>query len=272
MKRLEAAIRDISIFQEADEQKRTTVLQAMQEMRYGIGETVVVNRDEVDYLYVVESGILDCYQFKDTNNDGTPSCCPVPRMDSTNRFEPASGIDRTEDEGPHQYKPGDMFGELSMMSYDMPVVTIVCASPCTLWALDRSTFRTTLLNATTEAQADDSHSETSSLLPTHDTVAAFVSQLRSVLDVEIEAFVAEGVLKSYEFADGELVIREGDSGREFYIIEVGEAKEFKTISKYMDGEQPGELEEEVTQTYQYGDYFGGMCRYILSHIFIMILA
>jgi cAMP-dependent protein kinase regulator len=58
------------------------------------------------------------------------------------------------------------------------------------------------------------------------------------------------VLESRTFADGQDVIREGDEGEEFYLIEQGSAVAVKT----QDGK------EVVVKQYTKGDYFGGELR------------
>jgi cAMP-dependent protein kinase regulator len=55
------------------------------------------------------------------------------------------------------------------------------------------------------------------------------------------------VLESRTFAEGEDVVRQGDQGEEFFLIEAGQAVAIKT----QDGK------ESVVKQYHKGDYFGG---------------
>ena len=56
-------------------------------------------------------------------------------------------------------------------------------------------------------------------------------------------------LESVQFQDGECVIKQGDSGDAFYIVESGEAKVTQFDDKGV---------EQVLTTLKKGQYFGGM--------------
>lgn len=61
------------------------------------------------------------------------------------------------------------------------------------------------------------------------------------------------VLESRTFAEGSDVIKQGDAGDEFYLVEAGSAVAIKS----QDGQ------ETVVKTYNKGDYFGGTCILLL---------
>lgn len=228
MKRLEDAISDAFLFRKLDNKKRTAVLGAMKEVHYGVNESVIVQGDDGDYFYVVDSGTLDC--FKRMSDD---ELSPSPSQIASADWHPKYGKKVTA------YGRGGTFGELALMYYAKRAATVITTSPCTLWALDRVTFQTILLDINAATRRS------------YEGFLASVPLLESLNDAE-RAKLAD-VLQPREFADGELVVREGEVGREFYIVEEGEAE----ASKMMRNAQ-GVLAEEVVKNYKRGDYFGGM--------------
>ena len=234
MKRLEDAISDAFLFRKLDNKKRTAVLGAMKEVHYGVNETVIVQGDDGDFFYVVDSGTLDCFKRM---SDDDPS--PSPLQVSSSDWHPKYGKKVTT------YGRGGTFGELALMYYAKRAATVITTSPCTLWALDRVTFQTILLDINAATRRS------------YEGFLASVPLLENLNDAE-RAKLAD-VLQPREFADGEVVVREGEVGREFYIIEEGEAEASKMIRNAQ-----GVLNEETVKKYKRGDYFGGSSSSILA--------
>lgn len=234
MKRLEDAISDAFLFRKLDNKKRTAVLGAMKEVHYGVNETVIVQGDDGDFFYVVDSGTLDCFKRM---SDDDPS--PSPLQVSSSDWHPKYGKKVTT------YGRGGTFGELALMYYAKRAATVITTSPCTLWALDRVTFQTILLDINAATRRS------------YEGFLASVPLLENLNDAE-RAKLAD-VLQPREFADGEVVVREGEVGREFYIIEEGEAEASKMIRNAQ-----GVLNEEIVKKYKRGDYFGGSSSSILA--------
>jgi len=126
---------------------------------------------------------------------------------------------------------------LALMYYAKRAATVVTTSPCTLWALDRVTFQTILLDINAATRRS------------YESFLASVPLLENLNDAE-RAKLAD-VLQPREFSDGEVVVREGEVGREFYIVEEGEAEASKLIRNAQ-----GMLNEESVKKYKRGDYFG----------------
>lgn len=132
-----------------------------------------------------------------------------------------------------EYGPGGMFGELAMM-YNAPrAATVVCTSTAKVWALDRESFQLMLTTA-----ENTRHTQYEGFLEKIDLFKHLtryeLSQLSDMLESEL-------------FDGGEEVIKQGDIGKAFYIVEDGEAK------AYITGEK-GEV--EVKHYSEPGDYFG----------------
>lgn len=239
--RIETSIRGNLLFRNLDEGQYEDVLNAMKEVRVGRGTEVIVQGAVGDYFYVVEDGTFDVYVR------GPPTYTYVAAEPSTadpsgvrrNTPSPSRGGTTITTQAPskkvHSYGPGGSFGELALM-YNAPrAATVVATSnSATLWALDRVTFRSILMEHTSRKRG------------LYETFLASVPILASLTQGE-RSKVADA-LEERTYAEGEEVIREGEVGKEFYIVESGRAEVSK---RGRDGR------EEVVGVLKTGDYFGG---------------
>ncbi|CAG9333182.1 unnamed protein product [Blepharisma stoltei] len=132
------------------------------------------------------------------------------------------------------YETGGVFGELALL-YNAPrAATIKAVVDSELWALDRSTF----VNIVKEAAVKRRER--------FEILLSRVKILES-MDTYEKVQIADA-LTSATYASGEYIIREGEWGDLFYMIEEGTAVATKTL-------HPGMPPEEVMR-YQAGDYFG----------------
>jgi len=132
------------------------------------------------------------------------------------------------------YGPGDAFGELALL-YNAPrAATIIAHSACVVWVLDRNCFN---------------HIVKESAIRKRERYESFLSRVELLdnMDPYERAQIADA-LRSVSFIQGEYVIREGEWGEVFYILEEGQAVATKTLT-------PGQPPMEVKQ-YREGEYFG----------------
>ncbi|KAG0173356.1 hypothetical protein DFQ30_008229 [Apophysomyces sp. BC1015] len=192
------------LFRNLDEEQYQDVVNAMAEKRVSEGETVIEQGAVGDYFYVVESGTFDCHIVK---GDSPPT-----KVTS--------------------YEAGGSFGELALM-YNAPrAATIVATSDAVLWALDRVTFRTILMENTSQKRR---------------MYEAFLEEVPLLKSLEsYERHKIADALEPVYFDDGAKVVGQGDIGDQFYIIESGEAAVHKTI----DGQ------DQVVNHLTRGSYFG----------------
>jgi cAMP-dependent protein kinase regulator len=163
-----------------------------------------------DYFYVVEKGTFHVYV--------NPSGCHEP--------------------GPHgigrhvgTIQAGGSFGELALM-YNAPrAATVVSAEAgCILWFLDRVTFRRIIMESTFARRR------------MYENFLEEVPLLSSLTPYERSKI--SDALETVKFPPGHAIIREGDIGTHFYLVEDGECEAFK------------EGQQQAVKHYRKGDFFG----------------
>jgi len=209
--RLKHAIEGNFLFSHLDEEQSDQILGALVEKPIPTrGIKVITQGDAGDFFYVVEKGAFDVY------------------VNDTGSLQPGP-------EGMGQkvgtISAGGSFGELALM-YNAPrAATVISAEPhCTLWALDRLTFRRILMESTFARRR------------MYESFLEEVPLLSSLTPYE-RSKIADA-LETQKFSPGSTIIREGDPGHSFYLLESGEAEAYKTGT------------DSPVKHYQKGDFFG----------------
>ena len=131
------------------------------------------------------------------------------------------------------YSAGELFGELSLM-YNVPrAASIMSLEKSIVFALDRETFNNIVKG---------------SIIKTREKNEKFISKIDILKDLDtMEVQKICDCLQQESYLKGDLIIKEGDIGEKFYLIEDGNAVAFKTDE---NGNE--------TEVYQYSsnDYFG----------------
>ncbi|CBZ55097.1 putative CAMP-dependent protein kinase regulatory subunit [Neospora caninum Liverpool] len=130
--------------------------------------------------------------------------------------------------------PGDAFGELALL-YNAPrAATVTSVTACDLWELGRDTFNAIVKDAATKRRS---------------MYDAFLKSVHILdgMDAYERGKVADA-LRTEMFTDGAYIVRQGELGDIFYIVEEGSAIATKSFG-------PGQPPIEVKK-YQAGDYFG----------------
>ena len=208
MNRIKGKIISSFIFSSLEKKDLDIVINAMEEKRFKLDDKVISQGEDGDCLYIVETGNLKC--FKTFNSDNTPKLLKI-------------------------YEPGDSFGELALL-YNCPrAATIICSSEeSILWSLDRETF-----NHIVKEAAQKKREKYENFLKNVDILSTIDSyELGQICDS----------LKDGYYKKDDYIIREGELGDIFYILEEGTCNATKTL-------EPGKPETVIKELKE-GDYFG----------------
>ncbi|KAJ2901978.1 hypothetical protein GGI21_004615, partial [Coemansia aciculifera] len=202
--RIRSALDGNFLFRNMDEDSYRDVVDAMEEKRVGRGQSVIVQGGVGDYFYIVECGTFDIHVRKDD----------TPMLVAT-------------------VEGGGSFGELALM-YNAPrAATVTATSDATVWALDRITFRSLLMERTSRQRR------------LYERFLETVPLLKSLEPYERQKIA--DALESVTYADGESIVEQGEPGSDFYLIEQGAVRVYKTDADGVRREYPSLAQ---------GGYFG----------------
>ena len=210
--RLRAAVAGNFLFSHLDDEQFSQVLGALVEKPIPAKDIKVISQgDAGDFFYVVERGDFDIY------------------IHSAGSVQPGpAGMGKKVS----TIGPGGSFGELALM-YNAPrAATVISTAPQSmLWAMDRVTFRRILMDSAFQRRR---------------MYESFLEEvpLLSTLNAYERAKIADA-LETQKFPEGSTIIREGDPGEAFYLLESGSAVVYRNESG-----------DEVLNEYGKGDYFG----------------
>lgn len=223
--RIEGSISNNLLFRNLDEDQHKDVLNAMKEVTVQKGTEVIVQGAVGDFFYVVEEGTFEVWVR------GPPTHTYAGPGNSTT----IPG----EEKQVASYGPGGSFGELALM-YNAPrAATVVATSRATMWALDRVTFRSILMEHTSRKRK-----MYESFLGEVPILASLTTQERAKIADALEEKV---------YDEGEKVVVEGEVGKNFYIIESGKAE---ILKKRRPSNGGNGFDEEILSSLGKGDYFG----------------
>ena len=208
IQRIKTSVIHSFLFGNLEPKDLEVVINAMEEKRFKKGENIITQGDNGDCLYFVEEGNLNCYKKFQSN--------PEPKLVK-------------------QYQPGDAFGELALL-YNAPrAATITAESDNVItWVLDRETFNHIVKEAAQKKR---------------EKYENFLKNVEILSTIEpYELMQISDALKTGTFRKGDFIIKEGEMGDVFYILEEGKCEATKTL-------EPGKP-DTVIKEYSVGDYFG----------------
>ncbi|OEH74288.1 cyclic nucleotide-binding domain-containing protein [Cyclospora cayetanensis] len=211
-----------------DNKDRNTVVDAMKERQIPADMTLIKQGADGDCLYIVETGSLQCWR----EDGGRETMVKV-------------------------VGPGDVFGELALL-YNAPrAATVKSAEDCKLWRLDRDTFNAIVKDAATKKREMYDAFLSKVFVDLIKSAAVHVQNLLVQFKFEVRLLESMSTydrikladaLRTEEYQGGEFIVRQGEPGDIFYLIEEGSAIAMKVFE--------GQTEPQEVETYKAGDYFG----------------
>jgi cAMP-dependent protein kinase regulator len=208
IQRIKTSVIHSFLFGNLDPKDLEVVINAMEEKVFEKGENIITQGEKGDCLYFVEEGKLYCY--KKIASEQSPKLVK-------------------------EYGPGDAFGELALL-YNAPrAATITAESDKVItWVLDRETFNHIVKEAAQKKR---------------EKYENFLKKVEILSSIEpYELMQISDALKTATFKKGDYIIKEGEMGDVFYILEEGTCEATKTL-------EPGKP-DTIIKEYSVGDYFG----------------
>ena len=210
------------LFRACSEEELQGLIDAFDIAKFKADSVIIKQGDEGDLFYVVEEGQLDIFvKFPDSQQDtlvGAP------------------------------YVTGSSFGELALMYGSARAATIRAKSDCVLWSLDRRAFKG--ITASLKQKRDEIIRETLRKVKIGDSILGNVLRASDINAMAVAT-------QSDSFQKGDVIIRQGEKGDAFYIIESGTIDVFitgqgdsKPVARLKSGQFFGEkalISEDVRQ-------------------------
>lgn len=208
IQRLNATLNKNFLFASLSADQKKELVDAMVEVKVNPGQDVIRQYDDGDFFYVIDSGVYDVYK----------------RANKTDEKE--SKI--------FQYDGAGSFGELALM-YNCPrAATVRAVSSGSLWQLDRASFRKIIIESTRKQRA---------------LYENFLEKVPLLANLSTgERAQVSDALAPLTFYDGEYIIKQGEKGDSFYLLESGEAVCLQTA--------PGKSDKQEVGRIKPGGYFG----------------
>ena len=184
------------IFNSLNDENRLTLIDSMKFFRLAANETVFEQNQPAMHFFVLASGRLDVLVSGRSVNT---------------------------------IKPGEGFGELALLHDTPRSASIRTLEPCSLWAVDRISFRQMLQNVNAQ-----NYAENKAFI---DSIALFTMLTENQKEALLNS------LATHRFSMGQRIVNEGDPGDLFYIIKEGTVsctKEGNEVRRLVKGEFFGE--------------------------------
>lgn len=194
------------LFASLEESDKCILVGAIEEVSVAEGTQVITQGDSGDFLFIVEKGVLHCIKKSSQGEDEPPQLVKV-------------------------CEPGDVFGELSLL-YNAPrAASVVAITDSLLWKLGRATFTRIVRDGASKKR--EKYGKFLLSVPLLSGMSAYeISQIADALIPQ-------------SFGPDEIIVKEGDPGDTFYILEEGTAEAFKGSSGGLHYETPGEYFGEL---------------------------
>jgi cAMP-dependent protein kinase regulator len=210
---IRSILRKNILFQHLDEDQIRTVVNAFMPMEFGHGDDIITQGEVGEHFFLLATGEADVYVSKKMSGDQPAE--PVKVLTYVNGS-------------------GAAFGELALMYNSPRAATVRANGSVKVWALEQTVFRQ---------------------IVTGSAARRYDQQIDFLRNVKVLSSLSEGerrevasCLKRVSFNSGQVVVRQGDRGEDFYIVESGEL--------LCSAQKSPDLAPEELLRLGIGDYFG----------------
>jgi len=179
---LSIALRTHELFSQLDDDDKKALFDVMQEKKYKANDVIITQGEQGDEFFVVENGTCDIFVQKENN--------PPFLVQTVNK--------------------GEGFGELALIYGNPRAATVIAKTEVTLWAIDRVSYRATLMDTTIKKRA------------MYEKFLEKVPLLAQCTKYELNTIA--DALETESYTQGTVIIKEGEPGDAFYIICEGEVR------------------------------------------------
>mmetsp|Transcript_2904 Transcript_2904/g.4384 ORF Transcript_2904/g.4384 Transcript_2904/m.4384 type:complete len:966 (+) Transcript_2904:142-3039(+) len=220
--RILSAIRNNFLFDHISPEQQNIMLDVIARVEVKAGDLVIRQGESGDRFYIIDSGIFEVRVSKDepkihASLQSVDSQNSLLRKSKGSNFFKQNSISEANLEVEvefghlvHVYEPTEFlkpcFGHLALLYSKPRMASVLARTDGILWALDRAVFRKIIVQK--------SRSEVEKTLRK-------VEVLKSLNVVQLQQLCE--VLTEQEFGPGEYIIRQGELGETFYIIDEGVA-------------------------------------------------
>ena len=238
--------RDNLLFSDLDEGTKGRLTDPFAPVECAMGDVVVRQGDHGEHFYVVESGSLRVFVTSEDEVDSTKNVVVDKEPWELGLYQTHATL------GKYVASIGECagFGELALM-YDTPrAASVIACGPCQLWAIKRSDCKAVLQNI----QRGELKNRVKFLrrvkIGTEDEPLSLGEFLT---DQELNRLAS--VLESEVVEAGEIIVRQGQPGNHFYIVEDGECHVHQNMAN--SGRRASVLvAENYVKPITNGGYFG----------------
>ena len=191
------AIKFNMLFKACSEEELSDLIDAFESADFAAESIVIQQGDEGNHFYVVESGTLDISV----------------RMEGDETKSVRVGV---------PYVPESAFGELALMYGSPRAATITAKEDCKLWCIDRRAFRG--ITGQHKIRQSERHLEFLRKVKIGEMI---LGDVLKPSDIDAMALATQ----RDSFQKGDVIVREGERGDIFYLIESGTVDVFKKESE-----------------------------------------
>ena len=196
--RIKAAVRANFLFRHLNEEQLDKAVQAMETIPVKAGDIIIRQFDEGDRFYIADFGEYDVeVSVPKTKPNPDPNGQPIP---IEGEFEPPRKVFSYDSK--HGSNP--CFGELALMYSKPRAATVKAKTDGRLWALERNAFRSILMKTPARRLIQ---------------VLKKVEVLKPLNRTDLQRMA--DLMTEEKYADGEHIVKQGETGDAFYIITEG---------------------------------------------------